>query len=200
MASTEDIPEAKTAAKKGKRPAESATGGEGQPKKSRPKKKKAKGGVLAEALAGGAPPPDEEKEAGSEEDDDNVAVDLFNNPLEEAHRARLSEVVKTFTPEEEKRFQCYFRSKFPAPVVKRLMASQAGSAVNQTIGFIMCGIAKVFVGELVETARIVQGEWGEGSYEVPVLPKHYREAYRRLRSQKKIPCLESGQLGLWGRE
>jgi len=58
------------------------------------------------------------------------------------------------------------------------MQSVTNSAISQTITIVMAGIAKVYVGELVESARTIMEEWGE---EGPVRPKHIREAYRRLK-------------------
>jgi len=64
------------------------------------------------------------------------------------------------------------------------MQSVTNSAISQTITIVMAGIAKVYVGELVESARTIMEEWGE---EGPLRPKHIREAYRRLKQTGAVP-------------
>ncbi len=68
------------------------------------------------------------------------------------------------------------------------MQSVCGSPVNVKMAIVMAGITKVFVGEIVETARTAMEEWGETG---PIRPRHIREAYRRLRLAGKIPYAPS---------
>lgn len=55
---------------------------------------------------------------------------------------------------------------------------------NDTIVLAVVGVTKVFVGEIVETARTTMEEWNEKG---PIQPRHIREAYRRLKMANKIP-------------
>lgn len=80
--------------------------------------------------------------------------------------------------EELNRYEMFRRSTFPKASIKRLMQSISGSPVSQNVVIAMSGIAKVFVGEMVEEAIKIQKRYRESG---PIEPKHLREAYRVLK-------------------
>ena len=58
--------------------------------------------------------------------------------------------------------------------------------INPSTVIVVAGIAKVFVGELVEEARMVLEEWGDGP-DSAIMPAHIVEAHRRLKGRGIIP-------------
>jgi len=67
------------------------------------------------------------------------------------------------------------------------MQQVSGQAVNQQVCIAMSGVAKVFVGELVEEALKVAAQRG---HEGALLPFHIREAVRRLSEVEGSNCFD----------
>lgn len=100
--------------------------------------------------------------------------------MEEDEKEKMQVLWSQFTEEQLNRYEMFRRSTFPKASIKRLMQSISGSSVSQNVVIAMSGIAKVFIGELVEEAVRIQTRYGESG---PVEPKHLREAYRVIKNR-----------------
>merc|ERR1712137_1490612 len=98
--------------------------------------------------------------------------------------AQISVMRPQFTKEQLNRFAKFRQGTFPKQAVKDIMKRVTKKTANDMIVAAMIGITKVFVGEIVETARTAMDEWGEKG---AIQPRHIREAYRRLKIANKIP-------------
>lgn len=110
--------------------------------------------------------------------------DKSKKELEEEEREKMQVLVSNFTEDQLDRYEMYRRAAFPKAAIKRIMQTITGCSVSQNVVIAMSGIAKVFVGEIVEEALDVMEAHQETG---PLQPKHLREAVRRLRLQGQIP-------------
>ncbi|KAL8472752.1 hypothetical protein ACS0TY_029830 [Phlomoides rotata] len=122
-----------------------------------------------------------------EEEEDNMDVELgkLRATGDPAKTAKMQEILSHFTEVQMSRYESFRRSGFQKSNMKRLLSNITGSAkISVPMTIVVSGIAKMFVGELVETARVVMAERKDSG---PIRPCHMREAYRRLKADGKIP-------------
>ncbi|RZC49804.1 hypothetical protein C5167_018235 [Papaver somniferum] len=127
------------------------------------------------------------KEDEDEEEDENMDVDLvkFTPTGVPAKMAKMQEILSQLTDEQMSRYESFRRSGFQKANMKKLLASIIGTPkISVPMTIVVSGIAKMFVGELVETGKMVMTERGETG---PIRPCHIREAYRRLKLEGKVP-------------
>ncbi|KAK8637677.1 hypothetical protein V6N13_136146 [Hibiscus sabdariffa] len=94
-------------------------------------------------------------------------------------------ILSQFTEVQMSRYESFRRSALQKSNMRRLLVSITGSQkISLPMTIVVCGIAKMFVGELVEKARMVMTERKESG---PIRPCHIREAYRRLKLEGKVP-------------
>ncbi|XP_062116222.1 transcription initiation factor TFIID subunit 11 [Humulus lupulus] len=140
------------------------------------------------ALTTAPPPlPRKKREDDDEEEEENVEVELEKFPsASDPHKmAKMQAILSQFSEEQMSRYESFRRAGFQKSNMKRLLASITGTQkISVPLTIVVSGIAKMFVGELVETARMVMTERKESG---PVRPCHIREAYRRLKMEGKVP-------------
>uniref|UniRef100_R4G3G7 Putative transcription initiation factor tfiid n=3 Tax=Rhodnius TaxID=13248 RepID=R4G3G7_RHOPR len=104
--------------------------------------------------------------------------------IEEEEREKMQVLVSNFTEDQLNHYEMYRRSAFPKAAIKRLMQTLTGTSISANVVIAMSGIAKVFVGEVIEEALDVMERQGDTG---PLQPKHLREAVRKLRARGVIP-------------
>jgi transcription initiation factor TFIID subunit 11 len=120
------------------------------------------------------------KHESTQEREEDFERDFAREEEEEETSQRID---YQFSPKQEQRFTAFKTSRFPHNAVKDAMKQVSPSLkISKEMQIVMAGMTKLYVGELVETARLVMKEWGDTG---PIQPKHLREAYRRLRTHSK---------------
>ena len=95
----------------------------------------------------------------------------------------LRHILANFTPAQLDRYEHFRRSFFNRNGVKKLSTAVTGVAQTVPVLIVLGGLAKQFVGELVEEGRRVMADRGEGG---PLRPVHVAEAHRRLADRGKV--------------
>ncbi|KAK9124355.1 hypothetical protein Sjap_013957 [Stephania japonica] len=127
------------------------------------------------------------KEEDEEEEEENMDVELskLSSCSDPDKMAKMQAILSQFTEEQMSRYESFRRSGFQKSNMKKLIAGIIGSPkISVPMTIVVNGIAKMFVGELVETARMVMNERKESG---PIRPCHIREAHRRMKLEGKIP-------------
>ncbi|KAJ0239340.1 Transcription initiation factor TFIID subunit 11 [Hirschfeldia incana] len=127
------------------------------------------------------------KDDDEEEEEENMEAELTKYPTtaDPAKMAKMQVILSQFTEDQMSRYESFRRSAFQKGNMRKLLQGVTGSQkISMPVIIVNCGIAKMFVGELVETARVVMRERNDSG---PIRPCHIRESYRRLKLEGKVP-------------
>eukprot|EP01036_Dinobryon_divergens_P023271 gene23271-31599_t len=111
------------------------------------------------------------------------AADAFHSAREVKRRTTyIKKQLDAMTEEQLTRFEFFVRSRLPRPAVKEIIAKALekkrgpGTVVTDEMAIISASLAKLFVGDLIETAIEVMNEQKAAG----IMPNHIEEAYRRM--------------------
>lgn len=105
-------------------------------------------------------------------------------PPRDAEAERRLLIMQAMTEAQLNRSESWRRSSLARPKMKKLVTSLLGMSINDKLVIAMCGISKLYVGELIETARVLAEREG---HKGPLLPSHIQRAYQVLSGCGRIP-------------
>jgi len=82
------------------------------------------------------------------------------------------------------RYEEYRRSTLPKARMKKLIEELTGQKSNEKVIIALNAITKLFLGDVVERARVIAAYQGHTG---ALLPTHLRQAYRQLDNERKVP-------------
>lgn len=132
------------------------------------------------------------KEAPSDTESDDLNLMTDDSTYRREDPGRIQSITGAMSPEELHRYEKFRGSGFPKAAIKKYISNVIGQAVNPNFVIAVSGLAKVFVGEMIEVAKVVQAERCEKG---PLLPSHIHEAYRRL--YRKTPNIKVFKSAPW---
>jgi transcription initiation factor TFIID subunit 11 len=141
---------------------------------------------------------DEEADDPPEDEEQLADYDEIIRARVAATQEQMKNVLAGLTPEQLRRYETFRRVKFSKTMIRKIIQKViddmstkgkeklATGNINPSTVIIIAGIAKVFVGELVEAAREVLEDWNDDPNS-PLLPSHVLEAHRRLKRAGMAP-------------
>lgn len=110
-------------------------------------------------------------------------TDFQFTPEQELEMERKRQILRSFSREQESRYEQYKTSHFKLARVRRVMQSVYPAGITQNMAVLMSGCAKLYVGDIIEHAKLIMQEWNDDA-RGPIQPKHIREAVRRLKKKE----------------
>jgi transcription initiation factor TFIID subunit 11 len=106
-----------------------------------------------------------------------------NSRKQDEYRRRIAEIRKNMTEEELDRFDAVYSTILDREFMKNLVSSMTGSKASDEVMFAISGVAKLYVGEVVEAAleeQQIEDQTG------PLKPEHLRQGFYRLLDEGRV--------------
>lgn len=126
-----------------------------------------------------------EEVAESDSSEENGSLYSQESTYKQRDDTNLHLQISKMSAADLQRYESFRRSNLPKGTVKKFINNVIGQAVNPNIVIGVCGLCKVFIGEMVTEAKAIQKDQNQ---EGPLLPSHIHEAYRRL--YRKMPNMQ----------
>ncbi|KAI5461664.1 hTAFII28-like protein conserved region-domain-containing protein [Mariannaea sp. PMI_226] len=116
---------------------------------------------------------------GEEDEDEDKAEMAVEDVVARTQEQKQEEIrlramlVEAFDSQQYNRYELWRAAKLADSVVKRVVNATVSQSVPQNVSTAVKAVAKLFAGEIIETARRVQGEWieaGEKQSDLPTPP------------------------------
>lgn len=120
-----------------------------------------------------------------EEEEDEEAAAKHEQAIADrvkASQAAMRDLLSSFSQDHLHRYEIFRRHGFKKETIKRLIQKvydQHSGGINPNCTIVVSGVAKVFVGELIELARSIMDSAGESG---PITPFFILEAHRRMQA------------------
>uniref|UniRef100_A0A383VP07 TAFII28-like protein domain-containing protein n=1 Tax=Tetradesmus obliquus TaxID=3088 RepID=A0A383VP07_TETOB len=98
--------------------------------------------------------------------------------------AWYKECFDAMTEAQRNRLEAYIRSNLQKKTMKKVLQELTGLTLNDRLVIAISSITKMFVGELVETARQIAAREGHSG---ALLPSHIRQAHAALSADGRVP-------------
>jgi len=100
----------------------------------------------------------EKKEEEEQDDDEDQDIDGVYEELDEENtqmknKEMLKDLLNEFSEEQIQRYEVYRRSTLPKAALKRLIQNILNQSVSNSMGIVVGGFSKIFLGEIVEKGK-----------------------------------------------
>ncbi|KAI3660231.1 hypothetical protein MP638_004505 [Amoeboaphelidium occidentale] len=121
-----------------------------------------------------------DEEADAELDEDiSPEYEMFMRGKTEESMQQMKRLLEVMNEDQLRRYETYRSAAFPKMAMKRILQQILNQNVPERMAVMIAGVAKLYVGELVEEAREILNEAGKKE-NTPIRPEQLREASFRL--------------------